>query len=58
MGAMRQHIVRAGPLVNRGSVSIPNADLRLLFDTSKIKIELGWSPTLDNSQMLAKAYDY
>lgn len=29
-----------------------------VFDTSKIKSQLGWSPTLDNSQMLCKAYEY
>jgi len=29
-----------------------------VFDTTKIKKELGWRPTLTNEQMLAKAYDY
>jgi UDP-glucose 4-epimerase len=29
-----------------------------VFDTTKIKAALGWSPTLDNSQMLYKAYEY
>ena len=29
-----------------------------IFDTSKIKTALGWAPTLDNSQMLYKAYEY
>ncbi len=28
------------------------------FDTSKIKKELGWKPTLDNGEMLWKAYEY
>lgn len=28
------------------------------FDTSKIKRELGWKPTLTNSEMLWKAYEY
>lgn len=27
-----------------------------MFDTSKIKAELGWSPTLTNEEMLAEAY--
>lgn len=29
-----------------------------LFDTSKIKKELGWQPTLTNEQMLWNAYEY
>ena len=29
-----------------------------VFDTTKIKAALDWSPTLDNGQMLYKAYDY
>jgi nucleoside-diphosphate-sugar epimerase len=29
-----------------------------VFDTTKIKAALGWSPTLDNGQMLYKAYEY
>jgi nucleoside-diphosphate-sugar epimerase len=29
-----------------------------LFDTTKIKRELNWSPTLKNSQMLVRAYQY
>ncbi|HSL21840.1 MAG TPA: NAD(P)-dependent oxidoreductase [Vicinamibacterales bacterium] len=29
-----------------------------LFDTSKIKRELGWSPTLSNAEMLYRAYAY
>ena len=29
-----------------------------VFDTSKIKRELKWQPTLTNEQMLLKAYDY
>jgi nucleoside-diphosphate-sugar epimerase len=28
------------------------------FDTAKIKRELGWAPTLNNSQMLLKAFEY
>ena len=28
------------------------------FDTTKIKTELGWLPTLSNEDMLHKAYDY
>ncbi len=28
------------------------------FDTSKIKGQLGWRPTLTNEQMLARAYEY
>jgi len=29
-----------------------------VFDTTKIKRALGWVPTLDNGQMLYKAYEY
>ena len=29
-----------------------------IFDTSRIKDELGWSPTLSNSEMLWLAYRY
>jgi UDP-glucose 4-epimerase len=29
-----------------------------VFDTTKIKASLGWAPTLDNGQMLYKAYEY
>jgi UDP-glucose 4-epimerase len=29
-----------------------------MFDTAKIKRELGWAPTLNNSQMLLKAFDH
>ncbi|MDE1895483.1 MAG: NAD(P)-dependent oxidoreductase [Rhodospirillales bacterium] len=29
-----------------------------LFDTSKIKDKLGWRPTLNNEEMLLKAYEY
>ncbi|NLW34468.1 NAD-dependent epimerase/dehydratase family protein [Syntrophorhabdus aromaticivorans] len=29
-----------------------------VFDTAKIKTELSWKPTLTNSEMLSKAYDY
>jgi UDP-glucose 4-epimerase len=29
-----------------------------VFDTSKIKKELGWKPTLTNEEMLFRAYDY
>jgi nucleoside-diphosphate-sugar epimerase len=29
-----------------------------VFDTAKIKAALGWAPTLDNGQMLYKAYEY
>ena len=29
-----------------------------VFDTSKIKRQLGWTPTLSNEQMLWRAYDY
>jgi nucleoside-diphosphate-sugar epimerase len=29
-----------------------------VFDTTKIKRQLGWTPTLNNSQMLYKAYEY
>lgn len=32
--------------------------LDFVFDTAKIKSQLGWSPTLNNSQMLYKAYEY
>ena len=32
--------------------------LDFVFDTAKIKSELAWSPTLDNSQMLYTAYQY
>lgn len=32
--------------------------LDFIFDTTKIKRTLAWSPTLDNSQMLCKAYEY
>ena len=28
------------------------------FDTSRIKTELGWHPTLNNSEMLLRAYQY
>ncbi|WP_313803445.1 NAD-dependent epimerase/dehydratase family protein [Sphingobium sp.] len=29
-----------------------------VFDTSRIKAELGWQPTLTNREMLLRAYDY
>ncbi|WP_176590843.1 NAD(P)-dependent oxidoreductase [Sphingobium sp. EM0848] len=29
-----------------------------MFDTSRIKAELGWQPTLTNSEMLLRAYNY
>ena len=29
-----------------------------VFDTSRIKAELGWAPTLTNEEMLYRAYDY
>ena len=29
-----------------------------IFDTTKIKRELGWQPTLTNEEMLLRAYDY
>lgn len=29
-----------------------------IFDTAKIKRELGWQPTLNNEEMLLRAYDY
>ena len=29
-----------------------------VFDTSRIKADLGWQPTLTNSEMLLKAYRY
>jgi nucleoside-diphosphate-sugar epimerase len=32
--------------------------LDFVFDTTKIKQQLGWAPTLDNSQMLYRAYEY
>jgi hypothetical protein len=28
------------------------------FDTSKIKAQMGWRPTLTNEEMLWKAYEY
>ena len=28
------------------------------FDTSKAKLELGWSPTLTNEEILLKAFEY
>ncbi len=29
-----------------------------LFDTTRIKQEMGWRPTVTNSEMLTKAYQY
>ena len=29
-----------------------------MFDTAKIKRELGWAPTLNNGQMLLKAFEH
>ena len=29
-----------------------------MFDTTRIKTRLGWSPTLTNEQMLWRAYQY
>jgi UDP-glucose 4-epimerase len=47
--------LRLSPL---GEYQFRMLTMDFIFDTSKIKQELDWAPTLNNSEMLWKAYEY
>ena len=49
------HRLRMSPL---GEYQFRMLTRDFMFDTAKIKAALDWSPTLDNRQMLYKAYEY
>lgn len=49
------HMLRVSPL---GPYHYKMIAEDFLFDTRKIKRELKWQPTLTNSEMLVRAYDY
>jgi len=49
------HLLRVSPL---GPYQYRMIAEDFLFDTSRIKAELGWRPTLTNSEMLWRAYRY
>ncbi|NQU76252.1 MAG: NAD(P)-dependent oxidoreductase [Planctomycetes bacterium] len=49
------HVLRISPL---GPYHYKMISENFLFDTAKIKGQLGWRPTLTNGQMLYRAYKY
>jgi nucleoside-diphosphate-sugar epimerase len=49
------HRLRMSPL---GPYQFRMLTQDFVFDTTNIKAALGWAPTLDNGQMLYKAYEY
>jgi nucleoside-diphosphate-sugar epimerase len=56
VAAMRlAHLLRVSPL---GPYHYRMIASNFVFDTSRIKAELGWRPTLTNSEMLLHAYRY